>query len=88
MDSHFKPVRHPFDSAHKERVLTVARWQPSVTISTFRLEPKERENLLEELAELFYDVFASSVRKPILTKTTESKPEQKEETLERTGSDG
>ena len=67
----------------------MARWQPSVVLTTFRLEPKERENLLEELAELFYDVFASSVKDSILTKTTESKPKEVgDDPLERTGSDG
>ena len=64
------------------------KWQPEVKTSNFKVSEDEANILLEELAIIFYDYFASLGKSNNKTKPTESKLKEENDFFKRTGSDG
>jgi hypothetical protein len=65
----------------------LAKWSPGLRLTTYKITAEEAEILVEELAEIIYDEIASLENKSNLV-PTESKTNEDNEILERTGSDG
>ncbi len=64
------------------------KWQPEVITSNFKVSVDEANILLEELAIIFYDYFASLEKSNNKTRLTESKLKEENDFVKRTGSDG
>ena len=63
------------------------KWQPEAMLKEYKVSLEDANILLEELAEIFYDYFASleNLKK---TGSAESKPKEDDDFFKRTGSDG